>query len=127
MTSDTCSKTQEEEEAEQDWLEEEELDENWEYAEEDDPTPEDTAWRIWYEEALDKKSKDPNSWPPLSVPQTQSELFAILRRPQSRVGQLVLRQRQEELLFIESQFEQPSQSAVQTDEFSHNQASADTQ
>lgn len=94
-----------------------------EYTEEDDPTPEETAWRIWYAEALQKKSEDPNSWPPVFVPQTRFELLSILRRPQNSLGKQILYERKQELLFTTSQFEQPNQSAALTGEAYHCSAS----
>ena len=64
----------------EDWWDEDDEEDYWP---EDDGghscTPEDDAWEIWLAEAKRKAVEDPNSWPPLSVPQTRAELLSILR------------------------------------------------
>jgi hypothetical protein len=54
--------------------------ENWEVEDENwDQTPEDDAWEIWLAQAKKRALEEPNSWPPLLVPQTRAELLFILR------------------------------------------------
>jgi len=44
-------------------------------------TPEDNAWDIWLARTKLLAVQDPNSWPPLFVPQTRSDLLSIPRSP----------------------------------------------
>jgi hypothetical protein len=57
------------------WENWEAKDENWDQTE----TPEDDAWNIWLAQAKRRTLDEPNSWPPLLVPQTRAELLCILR------------------------------------------------
>jgi hypothetical protein len=60
---------------EADWGNWEANDEYWDQTE----TPEDDAWEIWLAQAKGRALEEPNSWPPLLVPQTRAELLSILR------------------------------------------------
>lgn len=76
------------------------------YYEEDDPNLEDTAWEIFMAEARLRAKDDKNTWPPLFVPQTRTELLSILLRPHSP----------EMMEFIRERLcAPPSQQPVQTD------------
>ena len=69
---------------------------------------ENIAWEIFLAEARLRAKDDKNTWPPLFVPQTQTELLSILLRPHSPEIMEFIRERQ---------CVPPSQQPVQTDAY----------